>query len=34
MPTLAIRLNPADNVVVARADILPGTAIPPRPVKA
>src|SRR5260221_3083463 len=28
MPTLAIRLNPADNVVVARADILPGTAIP------
>src|SRR5271168_4683819 len=28
MPTLAIRLNPADNVVVARADILPGTEIP------
>src|SRR5579859_5294618 len=28
MPTLAIRLNPADNVVVARTDILPGTAIP------
>ena len=28
MPTLAIRLSPADNVVVARADILPGTAIP------
>src|SRR5258708_29438626 len=25
---LTIRLNPADNVVVARADILPGTAIP------
>ena len=28
MPTLAIRLNPADNVIVARTDILPGTAIP------
>src|SRR5216683_231378 len=28
MPTLAIRLNPADNVVVARADILPGTDLP------
>jgi altronate hydrolase len=28
MPTLAIRLNPADDVVVARADILPGTEIP------
>jgi altronate hydrolase len=28
MPTLAIRLNQADNVVVARADILPGTEIP------
>jgi altronate hydrolase len=28
MPTLAIRLNPADNVVVARTDILPGTVIP------
>src|SRR5437879_1885293 len=25
---LTIRLNPADNVVVARADILPGTQIP------
>jgi altronate hydrolase len=28
MPPLTIRLNPADNVVVARADILPGTALP------
>jgi altronate hydrolase len=28
MTTLAIRLNPADNVVVARADILAGTDIP------
>jgi altronate hydrolase len=28
MPTLAIRLSPADNVVVARADILPGTVVP------
>ncbi len=27
-PALTIRLNPADNVVIARADILPGTAIP------
>jgi len=27
MPPLTIRLNPADNVVVARADLLPGTAI-------
>jgi len=27
-PALAIRLNPADNVVVARTDILPGTALP------
>jgi altronate hydrolase len=25
---LTIRLNPADNIVVARADILPGTPIP------
>jgi altronate hydrolase len=33
MPTLAIRLNPADNVVVARADILPGTEIPGEGVK-
>jgi altronate hydrolase len=33
MPTLAIRLNPADNVVVARADILPGTEIPVEGVK-
>jgi altronate hydrolase len=28
MQPLTIRLNPADNVVVARADILPGTALP------
>src|SRR5579871_6778279 len=28
MPSLTIRLNAADNVVVARADILPGTEIP------
>ena len=28
MPPLTIRLNAADNVVVARADILPGTEIP------
>ncbi|HKF74092.1 MAG TPA: altronate dehydratase family protein [Stellaceae bacterium] len=28
MPRLTIRLNGADNVVVARADILPGTEIP------
>ena len=28
MPTLTIRLSPADNVVVARADILPGTEVP------
>src|SRR5262249_15871547 len=27
MPSLAIRLNPTDNVVVARADLLPGTNI-------
>jgi altronate hydrolase len=27
MPPLTIRLNPADNVVVARADLLPGTEI-------
>ena len=27
-PKLTIRLNPADNIVVARADLLPGTAIP------
>jgi altronate hydrolase len=26
MPPLTIRLNPADNVVVARVDLLPGTA--------
>ncbi|MGH7125408.1 MAG: UxaA family hydrolase, partial [Stellaceae bacterium] len=28
MPPLTIRLSAADNVVVARADILPGTEIP------
>ncbi|HLJ20285.1 MAG TPA: UxaA family hydrolase, partial [Stellaceae bacterium] len=28
MPSLTIRLSPADNVVVARADILPGTEVP------
>jgi altronate hydrolase len=28
MPPLTIRLHPADNVVVARTDILPGTALP------
>jgi altronate hydrolase len=28
MASLTIRLNPADNVVVARADLLPGTSIP------
>ena len=27
MPSLTIRLNPADNVVVARADLLPGTEV-------
>ena len=27
MPPLTIRLNPADNVVVARADLLPGTEV-------
>jgi altronate hydrolase len=26
-PKLTIRLNPADNIVVARADLLPGTAL-------
>lgn len=25
---LSLRLNPADNVVVARADLLPGTPLP------
>ena len=25
---LTIRLNPADNIVVARADLLPGTQLP------
>ena len=28
MASLTIRLNPADNVVVARADLLPGAAVP------
>jgi len=28
MPPVTIRLNPADNVVVARADLLPGTEVP------
>ncbi|HVM78600.1 MAG TPA: altronate dehydratase family protein [Stellaceae bacterium] len=28
MASLTIRLNPADNVVVARADLLPGTEVP------
>ncbi len=32
--SLTIRLNPADNVVVARADILPGTAVPEESVTA
>src|SRR5882672_2593029 len=27
MPPLTIRLNPADNVVVARVDLLPGTEL-------
>ena len=26
-PPIYLRLNPADNVVVARTDILPGTAV-------
>ncbi|MFZ2003844.1 MAG: altronate dehydratase family protein [Stellaceae bacterium] len=34
MPPLTIRLNPADNVVVARADLLPGTEIPGEGVRA
>lgn len=34
MPPLTIRLNPADNVVVARADLLPGTDIPGEGVRA
>jgi altronate hydrolase len=34
MPPLTIRLNQADNVVVARADLLPGTEIPGEGVKA
>ncbi len=29
MQSLTIRLSPADNVVVARADLLPNTTIPP-----
>ncbi|HEV8029523.1 MAG TPA: altronate dehydratase family protein [Stellaceae bacterium] len=28
MPALTIRLHPSDNVVVARLDLLPGTALP------
>ena len=28
MPPLTIRLNPADNVVVARVDLLPGARKP------
>ena len=28
MPPVTIRLNPADNVVVARADLLPGVEVP------
>ena len=28
MPPLTIRLSPVDNVVVARADLLPGTEVP------
>ena len=27
-PPITIRLNPADNVVVARTDLLPGTTLP------
>src|SRR5262249_1906731 len=27
MPPLTIRLNPSDNVIVARVDLLPGTDI-------
>jgi altronate hydrolase len=27
MPPLTIRLNPSDNVIVARVDVLPGTEI-------
>ena len=34
MPPLTIRLNPADNVVVARADLLPGVEIPGEGVRA
>ena len=34
MPPLTIRLSQADNVVVARADILPGTEVPGERVKA
>jgi arabinonate dehydratase len=34
MPPLTIRLSSADNVVVARADILPGTEVPGEHVKA
>ena len=34
MPPLTIRLNPADNGVVSRADLLPGTEIAGESVKA
>jgi altronate hydrolase len=34
MPPLTIRLNPADNVVVARVDLLPGTEIAGESVRA
>src|SRR3984957_862430 len=34
MPQLTIRLNPADNVVVARADLLPGAEIAGEKVRA
>ncbi|MBX6322939.1 MAG: altronate dehydratase [Rhodospirillaceae bacterium] len=33
-PSLAIRLNPADNVVIARTDLLPGTRLPEEGVSA
>ncbi len=33
-PALSIRLNPADNVVVARADLLPGAEVPAEGVSA
>src|SRR5215469_9065227 len=34
MPSLTIRLSPVDNVVVARADLLPGVEIPGEGVRA